>query len=270
MNANVGFYSLVQYLPDPGRLEVANIGVLLFCPGQRFLRAKTSIDNARIRHIFGSKGHDWDRINSFKQGLEERLVHEQDTIRTEEDLRKFVASRANEIRITEPRFVKVNDCERQLDELFAHVIGATGRHPAKTSLQSLVSRTFRQAKLGNKVERNVVVPIPFVKQHTSKFPFAYQNDRFHVLRPATFRGGGTSDPANQAYRHAVQGKFLYEHKNKDYGEMALVVVGQFESVEDTQMNALRAMFKDNNTRLYTTDELPKLVHEIKTHGKDLR
>jgi hypothetical protein len=34
------YYSIVQYWPDPSRLEAVNIGVALFCPDQAFLKVR--------------------------------------------------------------------------------------------------------------------------------------------------------------------------------------------------------------------------------------
>ena len=40
MKPSKGCYSLIQYCPDLGRLEAANVGVLLFCPEPHFLKAQ--------------------------------------------------------------------------------------------------------------------------------------------------------------------------------------------------------------------------------------
>src|SRR5438270_13906920 len=89
MNPAKGYYSLIQYCPDLGRLEAANVGVLLFCPERQFLKARTSGNNSRIIHFFGSEGHDWVRLNAFKRGLEDRLVIEGNEIETVEQLERF-------------------------------------------------------------------------------------------------------------------------------------------------------------------------------------
>ena len=102
MALSKAYYCLVQYCPDLSRLESANVGVLLFCPEKRFLGARILRGNARIRHFFGSEGHDWQRINSFKQGLEERLAAEQGRITTLSDLEAFIASAQISFRLRPP------------------------------------------------------------------------------------------------------------------------------------------------------------------------
>ena len=105
--ASKGYYSVIQYCPDLGRLEAANIGVLLFCPERGFLDALTAKHNERIRKFFGSKDHDWKKINSFKLGIEERIRAEYASVSTVEDLREFIDRRANQFRITDPQPMRV-------------------------------------------------------------------------------------------------------------------------------------------------------------------
>lgn len=74
MNPSKGYYCLIQYCPDLGRLEAANVAVLLFSPERHSLKAKTSCNNRRMIQFFGSEGHDWIRINSFKNGRAGRVA----------------------------------------------------------------------------------------------------------------------------------------------------------------------------------------------------
>jgi hypothetical protein len=108
-----GYYSLIQYCPDLSRLEAANIGVLLFCPEKLFLQARTVRGNKRIQHFFGRQRHDWDRIDSFKLGLEERLAAENGDIKTLDALERFIALRANELQISLPRPMRVEDLKKK-------------------------------------------------------------------------------------------------------------------------------------------------------------
>lgn len=119
-----GYYSIIQYCPDLGRLEAANVGVLLFCPERQFLKAITVRTNARIRQFFGAEGHDWERINSYRQGIVERIEREGRDLSTLDDLQRFIAQRANLIQITPPRSMKVLDPETDLRTLFDEFFGA--------------------------------------------------------------------------------------------------------------------------------------------------
>src|SRR5437867_92369 len=123
MKPSKGYYCLIQYCPDLGRLEAANVGVLLFSPERHFLKALTSRANRRIIRFFGSEGHDWVRINSFKQGLEDRIAMEGTEIQSVEQLEKFIAQRANLLQITPPRPMKVLDPDKDLEELYKEFLG---------------------------------------------------------------------------------------------------------------------------------------------------
>ena len=37
MNSKRGYYSLIQFCPEPSRAEAVNLGVLLFCPEAGFI-----------------------------------------------------------------------------------------------------------------------------------------------------------------------------------------------------------------------------------------
>ena len=56
MKPEKGYYSVIQYCPDLGRFEAANMGVLLFCPESGFLKSLMSGNNSRIIKFFGSEG----------------------------------------------------------------------------------------------------------------------------------------------------------------------------------------------------------------------
>ena len=214
-----GYYSLIQYCPDLSRLESANIGVLLFCPEKRFLAARVSADNARIRHFFGSEGHDWQRINSFKKGLEERLEAEQGTIVTLSDLERFIATRANQLQITPPRSMKVDAPVVELDALFKELIGGPRRRKT-TSFRKYLKKKFDTAGVENKLRRDVTVNVPVLNREVH-VPYGYQNGRFHLIQPVRFEGREVSQAVNTACRYAVEGRSIFEHFDPGLGQCSL-------------------------------------------------
>lgn len=44
-------YAVVRVVPDIGRQEFLNAGLILFCRPQRFLRARTTLDEVRLRAL---------------------------------------------------------------------------------------------------------------------------------------------------------------------------------------------------------------------------
>ncbi len=268
MSAHKGYYGVIQYCPDRSRLEAANIGVLLFCPELSYLQARTSHDNRRIRHFFSSKGHDWNRINSFKQGLEERLEAERTTVRTLEDLERFIATRGNEFQITPPRPMKVTEPAVELAQLFDELVGGQPRRGKGASLRRTLQKKFSAAGVLSKIRERVTVNVPIFDRDI-EVPFAYQNGRMHLLQPVGFEGRDVSQAINTACKYAIEGQSLYSSPDPLLGDLQLVVIGGFRSKDDDAKACVRNILQSHDVRLFATADLPELIIEIQETAKDL-
>jgi hypothetical protein len=82
MNAKRGYYSLIQFCPDPSRAETVNLGVLLFCPEAGFIRAHTSASNRRAAKLIGPHKIDSASLNSAKRAMERRLEVDRESFQT--------------------------------------------------------------------------------------------------------------------------------------------------------------------------------------------
>jgi Protein of unknown function (DUF3037) len=263
-----GYYCIIQFCPDLGRLEAANVGVLLFCPDLGFLRARTSNDNARIRHFFGDEGHDWARINSFKAGIEERLEVERGEIRTLEALETFIARRANLIQVSQPRPMKVTDPEKDLDQLFKDLVGGQARPERGPSLKRLLGQKFNTAGLEKKIKSDIMVTVP-ISDRQIEIPYGFQNGRFNLIQVAGFQAKDTEHAKLTACRYAVEGESLYEHPDPQFGELQLILVGKFGSKQSESHSGVERILKAHHVRLYSATEVDRLVDEIKQTAKDL-
>jgi hypothetical protein len=267
MNPVKGYYSIIQYCPDLGRVEAANVGVLLFCPESRFLKALTATRNSRIIRFFGSEGHDWKRINLFKRGLADRLENEAAGIRTLADLQQFIATRANVLQITAPNPVKVTDPEQTLLELFEEIIGEPVRKEHPKSLQRYLGEQLAAPLIAKKIVRDVTVTVKVLEKDV-EVPFAFQNGRFNLIRPVPFLAQNPEQSIGTACKYAVEGQSLYEHEDPLRGEMQLFVVGQFRSNDLKTPDRVANLFHDYHVKLFRTDQLPQLIDEIRLTGKD--
>jgi hypothetical protein len=268
MATSKAYYSLVQYCPDMSRLEAANVGVLLFCPEKRFLAARMSHDNSRIRRFFGAEGHDWQCINSSKLGLEERLAAEQGRIETLADLERFIATRANELRITPARPMKADDPATELDALFKELIGGPAHAEKTTSFRQFLQKKFHAAGVERKLQRDVTVTVPVFDREV-RVPYGYQNGRFHLIQPVRFEGHEASQAVNTACRYAVEGRSIFEHAESGLGPMQLTVIGKFRANQNDARSAVRRVLDENAVRLFALNELPALIDEIRRTAKDL-
>lgn len=263
MNSKKGFYSIIQYCADLTRFEAANIGVMLFCPDLNFLDARTSSTNERIRKFFGSEGHNWKQIDSIKLGIEERLRSNHE-IRTIAALNEFIDRRANQLRITEPRPIRVHEPSLLLDELFAELVGGTPRHAKKTSIRQKLAEALEQPSLATKLDKSVSITVP-VDGRKLDIPYAFQNGRYNLIQPVRFR---SENPVQTAYKYAVEGDSIYETRHKQLGEMKLLVVGSFRSKSDENKSVVKKVLEHHNVGLFSMDALGDLVQEILTTGKD--
>lgn len=268
MKPQKGYYSVIQYCPDLSRFESANIGVILFCPESGFLKAMTSNSNQRIQKFFGRAGHDWKQIQAFKKGIEDRLKKEHTGIRTIDDLHQFIAMRANSIQVSDPRPMRVVDPEHELTELFNKMVGESSKRESPRSLKKELANKFSLAGLDRKIVADVTVEVPVVNRDV-EIPFGFQNGRFNLIQPVRF---GASDPdttIRTACKYAVEGRSIFEHEDARYGELQLLIVGQFRSNDEQSASVVRRVFNDNKVKLYQFDKVPQLIDEIRRTGKDI-
>lgn len=268
MSSIKGYYSIIQYCPDLGKAEAANVGVLLFCPEKMFLRALIAPNNRRIIRFFGSKGHDWGRINSFKRGLEDRLEKESRAITSLDDLQQFIAMRANVLQISRPSPTKVQDPQDDLRKLFEEIIGEPARPARGTSLRGYVAERLAGPDLERKVLHDVKITVP-VLQKEVEIPFAFQNGRFNLITPVRFGAQNPDQSVVTACKYAVEGKSLYDDTNSKWGDMQLVVLGQFRAKDEDTPVKVNRILGEHRVRLIKLDDLSSLVDEIRRTGKPI-
>lgn len=138
MSHTRAFYSIIQYIPDTGRAEVANVGVLLLVPGAslaepaevklqsgstlcgEYVFVRTSDNLQRVSQFFAPNDDQLQRIRLAIGGLVSRLSVENFT--SEEELTRFAAASADFIRLTPPKLALVSDPLLTLNELFDELV----------------------------------------------------------------------------------------------------------------------------------------------------
>src|SRR5437773_498217 len=94
------FYSVLQYMPDGGRAEAANTGVLLFVPERRIAEVRTSETLERVRQFFKPGKLAIHRIELALEAFKNRIALARGEWESESDLAQFAAARADAIRLT--------------------------------------------------------------------------------------------------------------------------------------------------------------------------
>jgi hypothetical protein len=128
MSSTKGYYSIIQYCPDPSRLEAVNIGVALFCPDLRFLSARFGRTRTKISQLFGKQ--DWEFVRLQQSAIEARLAKEQQAFGKLEDFQSYASRRVNALTMTSPRPVKVANPDLELETLLGRLVGSRRIRPA--------------------------------------------------------------------------------------------------------------------------------------------
>jgi len=260
MEFHKGYYSLVQYCPDPSRLEAANVGVLLFCPGLRFVKARLSHDNRRIDKFFGHQ--DWALVKAQKQAVLDRLAVDAARFRTLADLQDYAARRANEIQLSPARPLKVQDAEKELEDLFQRLVGEHEHRDHGHRATTLFREEVAKAGLESMLKKDVTVTVPTIGRRMTA-PYGYQNGRFNLIEPERFDAPNSDAIFSRAYRWAVEGQLLYESSHPEFGSLQLAVVGQFGEESQVEAESVRTIFDKHRVKLYTFDELPALFDDVR-------
>lgn len=262
MRGYPGYYSLIQYCPDPSRAEAANVGVLLFCPALRFLDARTAHGNDRIRRFFRRQGTDLDRINVMKRSIERRLRSDADSFKTIEDLQHFVESRGNDILLTAPRPIKVEDGPSDLARLFDELVGGRARSERTSARIPELEKKLLPLIEDGRVTRNEQVKVP-VLGTTLKAPYAYRNGVLNLIAPQVFPldEEGLRRKAGQL---AIAGDLLWKHDAEgEQHRLVVISATPVAQASETNEHAVRPLFDEYNVRFVPRSEIPAFTDEVR-------
>lgn len=263
-----GFYSLVQYCPDLSRLEVANVGVVLFCAEWNYLGVELTQNHTRISQMFGRGQRDLKRLRVVKAGLEERLTSSGDDLKSLDSLNELAALHVNTIRMTRFMPCRVSgtpqvDLKRMYEELVESPKESKTVSKAAALKQTLEDR-FSAPEVSKRLHRGLKVRIP-VLDREEEIPYGYQNGRLNLIAPVVF----PKTPAaleDRAARYAVEGKSLYDNPDSQHGELQMLVVGAFDPGATESITIARRILDSHQVRLFPRSELSELTKEIRQHG----
>lgn len=269
MNATKGYFSLVQYCPDIARQEAANVGVVLFSPTHRFIRAKVIQGNHRIRRFFGDEADNYQHLNLMKDSLVRRLEVEAAEFVSLEDFQTFVSTRANKVILTQPKAVKVFDPEQDIEALYRELVLEPSK-PLSVQAEIPLRKRLDDALLAPDVRRfvhtDIQVNVPMLKERL-EVPYGFQNGRFNLIQPISFTQHAEGRVKNAACKTAMEGLSLYRHADSRLGDMQLVVVAEFTEPKPETIALVRDIFREGSVQMFTPETLGELKQEIILHGK---
>jgi hypothetical protein len=257
--ATTGFYSLVQYCPDRSRLEAANLGVVLLCPSRGFLGIRIANGNERIRRFFGEEAGNLAQVNVMKKMLVRRIDGDAE-LREPEAFEKFRRVLSNELQISEPRPIRVEDPEAELVQLFGELVEMSEHHEPvfpPASFEQL-DEIFRAPRFEKLIRRDVRIHIPVLDKELT-VPYSYQNGRLNLIQTHRFAQKSEGKILQDAYKTAVQGHLLYKNPIPDAGECKLVVVGSFRNASQDTRGRVAELLKQHEIDYYDDNQIDELA-----------
>jgi hypothetical protein len=229
-----GYYSLIQFCPDRSRAEAVNLGVALFCPSAKFVGALFANGNRRAAKLVGRENVNGSALNSAKRAMERRFEVDRERFETLEDFQQFVDTRANILRLTQPRPVKVANPQEDLEALFGELVGGTAHRAEPKPVIPALESVFRKLQAEGKAQLDVTVKVPVVGR-SLHVPYAYQNGALRLVLPHRF--SQVEGPAvGAAMRLALEGDLLHRHGFNQAQKANLIIVPMFHGEHRAQEN----------------------------------
>jgi Protein of unknown function (DUF3037) len=262
------FYSLVQYCPDLSRLEVANIGVVIFCAELNYIDVRMTQNHKRISQMFGKGQRDLKRLRTVKAGLQEKLTTGGNELMSLEKLNHLAALHVNTIRMTQFMPCRVStDPKVDLQNMFAELVEFnSGPKPISKvdALARSLEECFAVPDISNRIYRKLKVRIPILNRE-EEIPYGFQNGRLNLIAPVVFPVGKSAFE-DRAAKYAIEGRSLYDNPDPKRGALQMLVVGQFEDGATDSVETAKRILDSHQVRFVRKSELPQLADEIRTNG----
>jgi len=255
-----GFFSVLQFCPDLDRGECANVGVVLAVPKLHFLSVRLAEDNEGPKQRFGKEAFDDARLSLAKRAIAGRIREEGPAWTEAEHLVLFGKKEGNNILLSAPRTILVENAEADLEELFqrlVHVDPKQRRRPRKPDLRTV----FEEKLLGVPLQRDLKVEVP--EFGTMDVPYAYQNGALNLVRPEGFPVDPSS-ATDRASELAVKGHLIFKHSVDTDQPKKLIIVGGFdESIPDDVKRRIAFVLREHDARLVPEDQIDAFVDEVR-------
>lgn len=123
------YYSVIQYMPDLGRMEAVNLGVVVWWPVAIQCRSMWHINLRRCRRFFPDA--DWHRVHIAAKSTVDRLREDSCRWTRLYEFEDFVNLLANDIQMTPPRpmILDDEDVSGEMDRLFRALVAEPEAKP---------------------------------------------------------------------------------------------------------------------------------------------
>lgn len=263
MKAHKGYYSLIQYCPDRGRAEVANVGVLLFCPSLKFIDTKMSETSKRVKKIFGKDIIDSSWLKEITQSIVNRIHNDAKSFIQLDDLNKFISTRANEIIFTEPRTMRVEHPENDLNNLFMEYVDHELSQEKNNTPQTIKHLDNMFHKL---LEERKTIKIGYkfdIPEYPYKFhaDYAYNNGRTNLIQLLDF-DSNPNTTFNKAKRLGADSILTNNHLSNTH---SVVVASSRNSTKskDLEYSLCKLLTVDFKAEFIQSNHVMEYVERVK-------
>jgi hypothetical protein len=260
-----GYYSVIQYCPDRFRAEGVNVGLILLRLEPHGLRVQMTRKFDRARKLFALSKADLNDLKIASEAMKSRIASATGGWQTAEEFAAFVGSRANDLRLTEPRLAKIVDIDVDFERLFSELVD--GRTTASLAVESpaevlppRLSEVFYRLQQEQKIWKPGQIIVPVFNRKID-IPYAFRNGVVNLIKPEVF--SPTRRAETQAATLAVNGDLIQKHTIE--GEQhKLIVISTQETPEQTREidEHVAPLFKEYGVRLVRPQTTDAFANEV--------
>lgn len=265
MNRTRALYSIIQYIPDSGRAEGANAGVVLFVPsaapaGRIEIRISPTLE--RVRQFFKPNKRQLRRVELGIESLKHRLELARAEFEDEGQFEQFVASRADAVRLTKPRPAVVTDPRAELDELYAELVGDPDVKervaPKHVSLPPRVAEVFGRLEAERRAWRPKPLRVPGVRR-PFEVSLAYQNGVTNYVRTESLANRNKAE--GLLPQLGFNGQLISQHPI-DEQKGKLVVLSTDPAADRETEERFRDTLEEFNVRFIPYQEAEEFAEDV--------
>jgi len=175
-------------------------------------------------------------------------------------LQKFVDTRGNNLKLTDPRPMKVFNPQEDLDNLFAELVGGRSSAQPLEPLSAELNEVFHRLHGEGRARLDWSVKVP-VLGRSLRVPYAFRNGVWNLVKPTTF-SPKVNSAVGVAMRLALEGDLLQRHDD-DEGKKRLIVVTLFSQNGDIQCSSrVRELLTEYKVRTVRQEEVCDFAAEV--------
>ncbi|MDR1924266.1 MAG: DUF3037 domain-containing protein [Planctomycetaceae bacterium] len=263
-----GYYSVIQYCPDRTLMEVAGIGVLLFCPELQFIDARMTTGHRRIERIFGKHISSDLYFDDYKNSLRTKFQKLSENLSVE-SIKQYLKTFVNDIHFTDIRTILISEPEADLDTLFLRLfnddIQKTETPKLKRYCPTKNLLTMLYKTKDDMLEKIAVPKKVEVHEYESSIQPAlvFLNESINIVVPRIIT---PANLAQQAGFGLAVGGLLAKH-GTEWGASKMILLANAEGNKSGYFETFREIFQKNQIGYYDNENT--LVKYIADHAKPL-